>query len=157
LSNGFYFLSMTTGFSYNADIHDLLHRCQVLTAYMSLKADSAVPSPSTIAARSPDLVNMLGSVDQADDSKQTESVVDPFGESPLLHFSGHSSQSMASPKEPEFAQQEALSSSHAKALYNTPLPNSAHGTAISSSDSTQTSPSTQHSNPASAKPPQKPR
>jgi hypothetical protein len=158
LSNGFYFHSITTGFSYNGEIHDLQDSCQVLTAYLSLKADSAVPSPSSIA-RFVDLINMLSSVDQADDSKQTEIVVDPFGESSLLHFSDHGSQSIANPDEPEFAQQEALSFPHASAANNTPLSNSADGTALSSSDSTQTSPSTQHSTSTStsSKQPQKPR
>jgi hypothetical protein len=156
LSNGFYFLSIATGFSYNAEIHDLKDRCQVLTAYLSLNADFAVPSPSSIA-RVVDLVNMLGSVDQADDSNQTEIVVDPFGDSSLPHFSNHGSQSMASPDEPEFSQQDALSFPHASAAFNTPLSNSADGTALSSSERTQTSPSTQHSTPTSIKPPQKPR
>ncbi|KAF8866047.1 hypothetical protein BDZ45DRAFT_683994 [Acephala macrosclerotiorum] len=155
LSNGVCFLSMTAGFSYNAEIHDLQDRCQVLTAYLSLKADSAVPSPSSIATRFVDLINMPSSVDQLDDSKKTEIVVDPFGESSLLHFSGHGSQSMASPDEPQFAQQGVFSSPHASAVCNTPLSTSAHGTAMSSSDGTQTSPNTQHSTPISTKPPQK--
>jgi hypothetical protein len=156
LSNGFYFLSITTGFSYNAEIHNLQGRCQVLTAYLNLKADFAVPSPSSIA-RVVDLINMPSRVNQADDSKQIEIVVDPRGESSLLYFSDHGSQSIASPDEPEFAQQEALSFPHASAAYNTPLSNSADVTALSSSDSTQTSPSTQHLTPTSTKPPQKPR
>jgi hypothetical protein len=148
---------MTIGFSYNADIYDLQHRCQVLTAYLSLKAEFAVPSPTSIATHSPDSINIPSNVDQADHTKQTEIVVGPFGESSLLHFYGRGSQSMASPNEPEFAQQGAFYSPQENSFYNTPLANSAHGTAISSSDSTQTSPSTQHSNPTSTKPPQKPK
>jgi len=156
LTNGFYFLSITTGFPYNAEIHDLQDRCQVLTAYLNLKADSAWPSPSSIA-RVVDLINIPSSVDQADDFKQTEIVIDPFGESSLPPFSNHGSQSMASPDEPEFAQQDALSFPHAIAACNTPLSNSADGAVLSSSDSTQSSPSTLHSTSISTKPPQKPR
>jgi hypothetical protein len=44
-------------------------------------------------------------VDQPDDLKQTEIVVDPFGESSPLHLSVYGSQFMASLDEPEFAQQ----------------------------------------------------
>jgi hypothetical protein len=157
LSNGFYFLSMTTGFSYNAEIHKLQDRCQVLTTYLSLKANSAVPSPSSIATRSAYLINILSNLDQAGDSKKTEIIVDQFGESSPLHFSDYGSQSMASPDEPDFTQQGALSSSHASAVYNIPLSKSTHGTALSCSDSTQISPRTQHSTPTSTRLAQKPR
>lgn len=144
------------GCSYNTKLHDLKDRCQVLTAYLGLKVGSAAPSVSSIATRSMDLINMLSSLDQLDKSKETETAVNPLGDSSLLQFSGHSSQFMVSPEEPEVSQQVALPSLQASAVCKIPPSNSTHSTATPSSDSsTQLSTSTQQSIPISTKPSQK--